>query len=64
MKIGKKIIAAGLVVFTVGLSVVGCTPSKPTDDGAKYTYNTSIGTSHHQKDFPQAPLQALFYQHR
>ena len=45
MKIGKKIIAAGLVVFTVGLSVVGCTPSKPTDDGAKYTYNTSIGTS-------------------
>ena len=45
MKIGKKIIAAGLVVFTVGSSVVGCTPSKPTDDGAKYTYNTSIGTS-------------------
>ena len=45
MKIGKKIIAAGLVVFTVGSSVVGCTPSKPADDGAKYTYNTSIGTS-------------------
>ena len=45
MKIGKKIIAAGLIVFTVGSSVVGCTQNKPTDNGAKYTYNTSIGTS-------------------
>lgn len=53
MKIGKKIIAAGLVVFTVGSSVVGCTQKTTTTkdvnptvkDDATYTYNTSIGTS-------------------
>lgn len=43
MKIAKKLIAAGLAVCMMGTAMVGCTPSK--DNGAKYTYNTSIGTS-------------------
>ena len=59
MKITKKVIAVGLATLMVGGALVGCSGGKTTKDNAnnessstdntvdnaKYTYNTSIGTS-------------------